>query len=151
SAPVSSLENVSQDIQFALANSTTVCSQPTASSLGEKLVAAGRQPVGHRFLIGVTPLADSARYDLRTAALQTTTNTFVDPDVASLAAALALLKPDAKTDTWPVPYPTFEQTAGAAAYPGTMVVYAAVPTTGLPSADAAEYATLLRFAATNGQ
>jgi hypothetical protein len=32
-----------------------------------------------------------------------------------------------------------------------MVVYAAIPTTGLPSPDAAEYASFLQFAATTGQ
>jgi hypothetical protein len=41
--------------------------------------------------------------------------------------------------------------AAAAAYPGTMVVYAAVPTTGLPATDAKDYASLLQFAATSGQ
>ena len=32
-----------------------------------------------------------------------------------------------------------------------MVVYAAVPTKGLPTADAAEYAAFLEFAAADGQ
>jgi hypothetical protein len=40
---------------------------------------------------------------------------------------------------------------GAAAYPGTMVIYAAVPTTGLPPTDAKDYAAVLRYVATKGQ
>ncbi len=150
-APLASLEDISESMQFAIANPTTVCSQPEAGSVGEKLVAAGRQTVGHRFMIGITPLADNARYGIAAAALQTTDGTFVAPDTASLTAASALLQPDPTTGTWPIPYGEFEQAAGSAAYPGTMVVYAAVPTSGLPSADASEYASLLRFAATTGQ
>ena len=139
-------------MQFAIANSTTVCSQIDGTSAGEKLVALGTETVGYRFMIGITPLADDSRYQLRAAALQTTANTFVAPTDASLKAATALLKPDKSTGTWPIPYPELStSTAGAAAYPGTMVVYAAVPTSGLPAASAKDYASLLQFAATTGQ
>ena len=41
--------------------------------------------------------------------------------------------------------------AGAQAYPGTMVVYAAVPTSGLSKDDAKDYSELIDFAATTGQ
>jgi hypothetical protein len=148
-APMESLEDVSLAMQFAIANSTTVCSQIDGTSLGEKLVALGPQTVGYRFMIGITPLGDDARYQLRAAALETTDNTFVAPDNASLSAAAALLKPDAKNGTWPIPYPQLSQSATA--YPGTMVVYAAVPTSGLPALDASDYSKLLQFAATTGQ
>ena len=133
-------------------NSTTVCSQVDGTSVGEKLVALGPETVGYRFMIGITPLADDRRYQLRAAALQTTNNTFVAPDNASLQAASALLKPDKATGTWPVPYALLStDSAGAHAYPGTMVVYAAVPTSGLPASNAKDYASLLQFAATSGQ
>jgi hypothetical protein len=102
-------------------------------------------------MIGLTPLADADRYLLTPAALQTTNGTFVAPDDASLTATSSLLTPDPSTDTWPIPYGDFEQSAGAAAYPGTMVVYAAIPTTGLSSALAQDYASFLQFAATTGQ
>jgi hypothetical protein len=151
-APLGSLEDISESMQFAIANSTTECSQIDGTSLGEKLVALGPQPVGYRFMIGVTPLADDQRYQLRTAALETTDSTFVAPDNASLRSATALLKPDKATGTWPVPYAELSSTSAAAqAYPGTMVVYAAVPTSGLPAQDASDYASLLQFAATSGQ
>lgn len=153
SAPLATLEDVSQNVQYDLQNSTTQCTQvaENGSSLGEKLTTAGRQSVGHRFVIGVTPLADGTRYQLQEASLETTPGTFVAPTDSSLAAAAALLKPDAATGTWPVPYSEFSQPAGAAAYPGTQVVYAAIPTKGLPSADAANYASLLDFIAGPGQ
>jgi hypothetical protein len=96
-------------------------------------------------------LADDQRYLLQTAALQTTSGSFVAPSDTSLKATAALLKPDTTSQTWPIPYSEFGQSGGAAAYPGTMVVYAAVPTKGLPSADAQEYAAFLEFTATDGQ
>jgi hypothetical protein len=102
-------------------------------------------------MIGITPLGDTQRYGLTDAALQTTSGTFVAPDTASLQATASLLQPDPTTGTWPIPYNEFAQPAGAAVYPGTMVVYAAVPTSGLPATDAQDYAALLQFAATTGQ
>lgn len=151
-APMATLEGISEAMQFDIANSTTQCSQIAGTTLGEKLVALGRQTVGYRFMIGITPLADDQRYDLPAAALQTSGNSFVTPTNASLRAATALLKPDEQTGTWPVPYNMLSDgTAASSAYPGTMVVYAAVPTSGLASASAMDYASLLRFAATAGQ
>jgi hypothetical protein len=151
-APLANLSSISEAVQYALPNSTTTCSQPAApSTLGEKLVTSGRQPAGHRFMIGITPLADTQRYLLQTAALQTTSGAFVAPTASSLQAVTNLLTPDTTTGTWPIPYTTFGKSAGASAYPGTMLVYAAIPTTGLPKVDAADYASLLRFAATSGQ
>ncbi len=151
-APLGTLEAISEAMQYDLPNSTTVCSQPVSGSpQGEKLVTNGRQTIGHRFMIGITPLADNQRYQLQAAALQTTAGTFVAPSDTSIQAATSLLKPDSTSGTWPIPYSQFEQQAGVAAYPGTMLVYAAIPTKGLPAADAQDYAALLKFAATTGQ
>jgi hypothetical protein len=151
-APLANLEGVSESLQFDLANSTTVCSQIDGTATGEKLVALGRQTDGYRFMIGVTPLADDQRYQLRPAALETLTGTYVAPDSASLKASGALLTPNKESGTWLASTSALEsgKTAGAA-YPGTMVVYAAVPTSGLPAADAHDFAQLLQFAATSGQ
>lgn len=152
-APLARLEQITEAMQFSIAQSTTACSQIDGTTLGEKLVAQGRQTVGFRFMIGVTAVADADRYQLNSAALQTTnSHTFVRPSDASMRAATAFLKPDKKTGTWPVPYATLRSAKkAAAAYPGTMVVYAAVPTTGLPAQDAKDYASLLRYAAGAGQ
>lgn len=150
-APLATLEEISEALQFSDANSATDCSQVAGTTLGEKLVAQGQQTVGYRFMIGVTPLADDARYGLRAAALESSHSTFVLPDSSSLKVAASLLKPDVSTGTWPVPYETLRSAKGRAAYPGTMVVYAAVPTSGLPKIDAVDFGEFLRFAVTSGQ
>ncbi len=153
-APLDTLEDVSESMQFDIANSTTVCSQVDGLDSDEKLVAEGPQTAGYRFMIGITPLADDARYQLRAAALETTPNHFVTPTDASLEAATKLFKPNEKTGTWPVPYEQLSnaKTSGAAgAYPGTMVVYTAIPTAGVPAADAQDLSEFLRFAASSGQ
>jgi hypothetical protein len=152
-APMARLEQISESLQFALAASTTVCSQIDGTTTGEKLVALGRQTTGFRFMIGVTSLADADRYQIRSAALQTTNaNTFVAPDTDSLRAAATFLHPNSSTGTWPVPYKKLVTNSKAAkAYPGTMVVYASVPTQGLPKQDAKDYAGLLSYVAGKGQ
>jgi hypothetical protein len=151
-APLANLESISESLQYTKPNSTTTCFQPEpGTTLGEKMTTGGRQSAPNRFMIGIAPLADTQRYLLQSAALETTSGTFVAPSDASLQAAAALLTPDPTTGTWPIPYDTFRQPAGASAYPGTMLVYAAIPTTGLPKTDAADYASFLQFAATTGQ
>jgi len=67
-------------------------------------------------------------------------------------AAAVLAKPDGPTGTWPIPYAGLRTSAkAAAAYPGTMIVYAAAPTKGLPSAAAKAVAAFIQYAATTGQ
>jgi hypothetical protein len=152
-APLARLEEITQAMQFSVAQSTTVCSQIDGTTVGEKLVALGRQTAGYRFMIGVSSIADADRYQLESAALQTTgPKQFVKPDDASLKAAASFLRPDTTTGTWPVPYQKLVTDPKAKdAYPGTMVVYAAVPTKGLPSTDAADYASLLNYIGAAGQ
>ncbi|HVW79431.1 MAG TPA: hypothetical protein VHB69_00620 [Mycobacteriales bacterium] len=151
-APLARLEEISEALQFSVAQSTTTCSQIDGTTVGEKLVAAGRQTAGYRFMIGITSIADADRYQLQTAALQTSADHFVAPSDDSLQAAAKLLTPDKAGGFWDVPYATFESSKSAAdAYPGTMVVYASIPTKGLPAQDAHDYATLLRYLATTGQ
>jgi hypothetical protein len=150
-SPVATLEDVAEDIQFDEPNSEVTCSQYNGSTTGEKLVADPREGAGNHFMLGVTPLADNYVYGLQSALLQTTPGNFVGPTTAALEATASLLKPDTTTGTWPIPYSQFETTAGQNAYPGTMIVYAAVPTEGLPKADAPEIGQILQFAATTGQ
>jgi hypothetical protein len=151
-APQATLEEISESMQFDIANSTVVCQQINGESANEKLVALGPQTIGYRFLIGITPLADNYRYQLRAAALQTSGGNFVTPTASALRTAAALLAPDESSGTWLLPYGKFTSSkAAAGAYPGTMVVYAAVPTTGLPAQSAEDYAALLRYAAGSGQ
>jgi hypothetical protein len=150
-APLPTLEVISQSLQFAISNSTTQCFQIDGTSLGEKLVAGGRQTAGYRFMLGIVPLADVPRFGLRAAALETAPHTFVDPSTASLSAAAKLLTPDEQRGVWTFPYATLHTSSGADAYPGTMVIYAAIPTSGLSATNAKCFATLLTFAAGDGQ
>ncbi len=149
-APLANLEDVSEAMQFEEPNSTVTCVSNAGGTVNS-MVAGNRQEAGSYFMLGITPLADDQRYNLQTASLETTSGTFVAPSNTSLAAVASLLKPDNTTGTWPIPYSTFQTSAGASAYPGTMIVYAAVPTSGLSPTDAADYASLLEFAVSTGQ
>ncbi|MBE7188655.1 hypothetical protein [Jatrophihabitans endophyticus] len=167
-APTSRLANIGQDMQFALAQSQTVCvlpSQNTGSLEGAKMVAVGRESAGTRMMLGVVSLGDAEREGLSLASLEsqssvspsdaitsTAGRTFVAPSDASLRAAADTLKPDTKTGVWPLDYSKLRtSTAGAHAYPGTMIVYTAVPTDGLPSSDATDLGKFLYFVSDEGQ
>jgi hypothetical protein len=166
-SPTSTLVAIAQAIQFASPLSQTVCVLGGGdTNLGDKLTTNGREAPGFRFMIGLTSLGDAEYYSLDTAQLQTyqvspdstarftsaVGRLFVGPTNAALLAAAQLAAPDESSGTWPIPYDALrDDPANAAAYPGTMFVYAAIPTAGLPTIDAADYATLLRFAVTQGQ
>ena len=167
-SPKSSLNGIAQDIEFGLPQPQTVCLiDPQGRSEFDRMTTDVRMGIGERFVLGITSIGEVHRYDLDTAALQTqvapgqpakltdgTGRTFVSPDDAGLAAAAKLLVPDPSNGnaTWTLDYDAIRTTpAGAGAYPGTMVVYAQVPTSGLPATDAPRYATFLRFAAGDGQ
>lgn len=166
-APVTSLTIIAQHMQFTLANSQTVCTQPGGQGVrgGEKLTGLGRQTPGYRFLLGVVSLAAAQEFGIETAQLETQTSpaaptrftdssgrSFAGPSDASVLAAAKLLTPDSSRGTWTVPYARLRSDPSAAsAYPGTMLVSMSVPTTGLPAIDAAAYAKLIDFAAGPGQ
>ena len=150
-SPLASMEAISEDMQFDLPNSQVTCQQLNGSTLGQKLVNDPRQGAGNYFMLGITPLADDYVYGLQAAELQTSPDHFVGPSTTALQSAAALLQPDATTGTWPIPYDKFESSAGQSAYPGSMVVYLAVPTKGLPPTDAQDLGQILQFAATTGQ
>jgi hypothetical protein len=101
-------------------------------------------------------VADANFYGVRTASLQSSPGNFVAPSDASMKAAVRLATYDTTTGYWPMPYAKLRATPGA--YPGTMVVYLAVPTTGLDTAKdakgrtlASKLAQLMAFAAVSGQ
>jgi hypothetical protein len=172
-APTSRLALISQDMQYAISQSQTTCNATNLNSqngdfTGNTMVAEGRQAVGHRFMLGLVSLGDAARYGLSLASLETQTaspwdpswgqftdgtgRTFVAPTNASLKTAADLLTQDSTTGIWPIPYSDLHTASDAAkAYPGTMVVYAAIPTKGLPKNDALHYSQVLTYAASAGQ
>jgi hypothetical protein len=153
-------------MQVSIAQSQTICviPDPTGQSLtGAKMVAQGRQLGGSRFMLGIVSLGDAAREGLRLASLETSSSvpastkitdasgrTFVAPTPDSIKAAAAQLKPDKASNTFTFSYDTLRSSAPAA-YPGTMVVYAAVPTSGLSPSLANDYSQLISFAAGAGQ
>lgn len=168
SSPVSSLQTTAQKVQYGIVNSATKCVElltPGGEVVSGSFKPEGRDAVGNRFVLALTALADGPRYGLRSAALQTDSvvpdlsarftddrgRDFAAPTTAALRAAIALTTPNDTTHTWPIPYETLRTKRGASAYPGTMVVYAAVPTSGLDHATARDLGELLEFAATDGQ
>ena len=166
-SPTIRLSNISFAMQFASSTSQVSCSEAVpGSTVGLKLVGGGRQSPGFRFVIGVTSLGDASRYDLDTASLQTRASTptlgtkfvdgsgriFADADPAGLRAAAKQLTADDGTGTWQLPLKRILTDGSAdAAYPGAMVVYAAIPTRGLPATDAKAYAELISWMSTTGQ
>ena len=151
-APMASLEAIAQAMQFAVANSQTSCS-PILNQGGElvggTLKALGRQPPGFRFMLGLTAVGDANLYGLRDAALQSSSGHFVTPTNAGMIAAVKTATEDRSTGTWNFSYSKLRSTA--AAYPGTMIVYAEVPTKGLDATVAGELAQFVRYAASSGQ
>lgn len=165
-APVADLPTIAEDIQFFIAQPQLICVYDNADPQLSQLVALGPQSVGHRFMIAVTSLADANRYSLTTASLLTHTKprtaakftspasmTFVAPTDAALRSAASLFAADTTQHVWNFPYSLYGQNSVTAeqAYPGIMMVYADIPTRSLTAADAADYATFLRFAAAAGQ
>lgn len=165
-AAMTRLSTISLAMQFAIAQSQIVCYLPSpipGNTEGAKLVALGRQTPGFRFMLGVTSLADAQRYAIPQASLRTSrgasdarvgapaTATFVAPSDVSLRRATTLLRPDRATTNWELDYKSFGTARGAGAYPGTLLVYADIPTQGLPTSAAQAYATWLRYVVTSGQ
>ncbi len=166
-SPTPNLAATAVAVQFSSAPSKTAC-KPVADIQNAPVqwASPGRSVPGQRFVIGVTSLGEAAHYDLQAAALQSqatvsnpnakfsdgTGRVFVSPDDAGLEAAAAAFTKNAATNTWTVPYDVLRNSsAGKNAYPGTMMVFADVPTSGLTTSDASDYAKLLRFAVGPGQ
>jgi hypothetical protein len=161
--PPSNLGAVALNMQYANSSVSTVCRydgyEPTTLPLKQQ----GRQTVGYRFVLGLVSLSAARRYNLRTAALQTSSasvkgqtyavagRTFVGPDTAGLQAAAKLLKANKAAATWTLDYAKLSTPEGRSAYPGAMPVYAVVPTKGLDQKLSTELAKFLCYASGEGQ
>ena len=164
-SPVVRYQIVTQHLQFANPNDQVVCSVNQTNPQQSKLGPEPRQTPGHRFMIGLTTLADATRYGIPVASLETNTSpqapvkfsdstgrTFAGATSDAMVQAAKLLKPDATTNLFDFDYAAARATtADAGAYPGTMLVYTSAPTTGLPATDAGDFATFMRFTAGPGQ
>ncbi|MBA2954209.1 hypothetical protein GON03_07740 [Nocardioides sp. MAH-18] len=155
-----SLSTVVLDMQFASSAVSTICRFDGYDPTTLPLRTQGRQTVGYRFVLGLVSLSAARRYNLRTAALQTTASdidgaftvagrTFVEPDLAGLQAAAGLLAPSA--GTWAIDDAKISTPAGRAAYPGAVPVSAVIPTRGLDQATATKLAKLLCYSRAEGQ
>lgn len=163
-APSPTLQQLSLSMEFSQPLSTTDCSG-TPPDVPYALKRVSREPPNGRFMLGVVSLAEARRLELDTASLQTQVapgspakfasaagRTFVAPTDQSLRAAAGLLAPDSQTQTFQIPSGAIRNSpTGAAAYPGTMLVNAEIPTQGIDPTDANRYAQFLRFAAGDGQ
>ena len=152
---------VTLNMQFGISNSKTVCKD--AGSPVENLVSIGRMPPGQRLILGLIPLADAARYQIDVAELQTsskfvpgqrftdaTGRTFASATTQSLTNAATLMKPNVGLGTWELKFADVAASTKPA-YPGTMLVSADVPTSGLSSGDANAYKSFLDYAVGPGQ
>ena len=151
-------------MQFASSTVQTVCKYDGTDPSTLPLKKQGRQTVGYRFVLGLVSVSAAERYNLRTAALQTTSTvapskqfdsaegrSFVAPDRAGLVAGAALLTADPANGLWTLNYPAVKTEQGGAAYPGTMPIYAVVPTQGLEEDTAKKISKLLCYANREGQ
>jgi hypothetical protein len=102
---------------------------------------------GHRELVAVLDQADAAAYLFPVAALENHAGKFVEPTNAAMSAAVRdmTVNPDGitRTDNLSSNDPN--------EYPLTMVIYAIVPTGGIPHAKAAKIAQFLDYVAGSGQ
>lgn len=162
--PPSGLGTVLLNMQFASSVSSTVCRFDGYDQTTLPLRAQGRQAVGYRFVLGLVSVSAARRYNLRTAALQTATSVppgrtfdnadgrrFVAADVAGMREAATLLEPDDASGTWVLDHARLSTDEAAHAYPGTMPVYAVVPTVELPKGTARKMQELICYAAGPGQ
>lgn len=107
------------------------------------------QSYGSRAMLALVTLADAKRYALPTASLRTATGAYVAPTDASITAAAGFM-------TSAGPGEPFVPDAGRliaspSAYPGTMVVHAALPLSGVERDQAAVAASFVRVATSEGQ
>jgi hypothetical protein len=167
SAPIARLVDIAQSVQYAVPGSQTRCTNARNDLTNTNYfqwTRAQKQTPGFRFLIGVTSLGDARRYGLNTASLQSYSTadaatkftddsgrSFVAPTDDALRQTAALMKFAQDSTGWPVPYDQLDSKAGAAAYPGLMLIYADIPTRGLPAKDAAAYAAMLKYIVDGGQ
>jgi hypothetical protein len=124
----------------------------SASSATEGLFFTGQpQVVGNRSLMAIVSTGQAAQGQLPTAQLQVHDvdgrRTWAAPTSTAMQAALAFTTEDKTTGVLSLDFPHLS----TAAYPGTMPVYAAIPTSGLTRSQATDYASFLRFAVTDGQ
>ncbi|MBU4335603.1 MAG: hypothetical protein KJ548_03435, partial [Actinobacteria bacterium] len=150
-APVSDVHKVAEDLLMAKPESTLNREFIQGSKVCKTVRSA--QSIGNRTMLGLVTLSDAARYGLPTASLRTAVTedgaTFVAPTTSSLQAAVAAMTSSAAGEPYlPDAAALHESTT---AYPGTMVLHAAFPLTGLSATTAEDAASFVTIATTEGQ
>ncbi|HEX6356011.1 hypothetical protein [Actinophytocola sp.] len=102
---------------------------------------------GKRAQLALTTVAHAALYGLPTARLVNSAGQAIGPAPGTMRSALHAATVDPVTGTVQIDHTR----VGADGYPGTMVAYTAVPTSGLDLATAGRYADFIEFMATTGQ
>jgi hypothetical protein len=147
-APVTTMRKIAEALLDAWPNVQTRCDYDQSTKL-YKLGRIDRQSFGSRFMLGLVSLGDAARYGLRSAALETTKGSYVEPGDAGLAAAVALTTQESKHQPFVLDQGDVKKSGQA--YPGTMVVYTAARLQHLDKADAAKVAQFIRVSTSEGQ
>lgn len=157
--PLQSLRETALSVLDAKPTQTTVCATPSQAGQPDIVQPRTLQADRRRATMAISSAGDAAQYGLSTAGLQAGTDpsgqarvvggapVFVKPTAATMTAALAATVVDPASGTLGIDYGAL----AANAYPGTMVVNAAVPTRGLDPALAGSYADFLTKAATTLQ
>lgn len=141
-SPVYPLATVSEDQALNQPPGTMDTRDPTTGNFD----TLSPEIPGDRDLWAVDDEADAARFLFPTAALENPAGKYVQPTMASMAAAVKdMTKTSAGTLT------VNEDSKDPAEYPLTMVIYAVVPTGGISKTKAAKIAAFLDDVATQGQ
>lgn len=140
--PLFPLSQVAYHMSVYLDAGTTFQKDPTT---GNYIPDTPEVP-GRRALVAFLDNADSAAFLFPSAAIRNAAGRYVQPTAASMAAAVQnMISGGSGTEQVNL------ANTDPAAYPLTMVIYAAVPTAGTPQAKAAAIARFLDFAAGAGQ
>jgi hypothetical protein len=130
-------------------NVETGCSGTGTQDDPYQLGRVAPQGLGNRFMLGLVTLGDAHRYGLTTAKLQAAPGHYVASDSAGIKAALSLASKTSKLR--PFDLTQDEIRRSRTAYPGSMLVYTAAKTYGLPTATAQDVAQFIRVSSTEGQ
>ncbi|QCW50018.2 hypothetical protein FE634_05645 [Nocardioides dongxiaopingii] len=147
-APVTRLRQVAEAVLDGWPNVQTRCERDPATGR-DKTGRVDQQSYGSRFMLGIVSLGDAARYGLRVARLRTAPGTFVAPTERALGAAIGISEQAGPRR--PFALDQADVVRNRQAYPGTMVVYTAARTRGLEKDVAADVASFIRIATTEGQ
>ena len=102
---------------------------------------------GSRNLLAVSTTSELEKAGIAAVSLRNAQGEFVQPSYESMTYALDGATVDQSSGVWKINYSSMDKRG----YPGTMISYAAVPTSTLKGTEAKDYADTLRWATTVGQ